>query len=92
MPMTLTSWLMLRARRSGDEVVLSWPDLPPLLDGEHVHVRRADGDPSRLFAMVSGEGHVAPTWSEPVAASPPLAFYRVRLANACEDESSDGVP
>ena len=77
-----------RASRDGGEVVLSWPGLRPLLFGEHVHVRRAELDPRAPFVIANSEMYVGPQWRQPVA-GPWLVFYRLRVANACENEAPD---
>jgi hypothetical protein len=82
---------VLRVGRDAGEVVLSWPDVRPLLDAEHFHVLRAADGPTGTFMRANGEGQVATAWRDAID-SAPLVLYDLRVANGCEQESPDDFP
>ena len=76
----------LRVTRPSGLAVLDWSRAPPLLPGEHFHVVQSDV-PDAAFVRVNAEADVSTTWVDPKPYG--LAFYLVRVADACETESAD---
>jgi hypothetical protein len=82
---------VLRVGRDPGEVVLSWPDVRPLLPAAHFHVLRAADGPTGTFTRANGEGQVATGWRDVIDGAP-LVLHDLRAANGCEQESGDDFP
>jgi hypothetical protein len=77
---------VLRVTKRASLAQLAWAGAPPLAPGEHDHVL-ASARPGDAFARVNAEGDTSRSWTDPAAFG--RAYYLVRVADACEVESSD---
>ncbi len=79
---------LLRVRRAGDDVTLSWAGARALAAGEHFHLDKATGRADGVFVRVNPEGDLGFVHSERDTSSP-LQFFVLRVANTCDIESTD---
>lgn len=84
-------WAVLRVTHSGPAVTASWPDVRPLLPGEHFHLLKALDSPTGRLDRITPEGHGAMSYTD-IDTSSPLQFFDLRIADDCENMSRKEYP